>query len=80
MAARRTKLALDHAALAQRYAYWALQQINLAERSSNPKVREDRVALAEYYFTLAEAEMRAVKRPATSAIGDIRRGGLPRAA
>jgi len=61
MAARKMKLAVDHTALAQCYSQWARKQINLAEQSLNPKARNDRFALAEYYFSLAKAELAAVK-------------------
>jgi hypothetical protein len=80
MAARQIKLTVDHAAIAQRYSYWAWQQIELAGQSPNPKVRHDRLALSEYYFMLAKAELTAVERLEMSAVADPPRGGLPRAA
>ena len=45
--------------MAQRYSYWARQQIERAKRTLNPKARNDRLALAEYYSQLAEQELAA---------------------
>jgi hypothetical protein len=51
-----------HAIMAQRYSDWAQQQLDRANRTLNPKARNDRLALAEYYLQLAEQERAAVKR------------------
>jgi hypothetical protein len=50
--------------MAQRYSDWARQQVDRANRTLNPKARNDRLALAEYYLQLAELELAAAKRPA----------------
>jgi hypothetical protein len=51
-----------HAIMAQRYSDWAQQQIDRSNRTLNPKARNDRLALAEYYLQLAEQELVAAKR------------------
>ena len=51
-----------HAIMAQRYFDWAREQIDRAGRTLNPKARNDRLALAEYYSLLAEQELAAAKR------------------
>jgi hypothetical protein len=51
-----------HAIMAQRYSDWAREQVDRAGRSLNPKARNDRLALAEYYSQLAEQELAAAKR------------------
>jgi hypothetical protein len=43
--------------MAQRYRGWAQQQVDRANQTLNPKARNDRLALAEYYLQLAEAEL-----------------------
>ena len=48
--------------MAQRYADWAREQVDRAGRTLNPKARNDRLALAEYYSQLAEQELAAAKR------------------
>jgi hypothetical protein len=48
--------------MAQRYSEWARQQVDRADRTLNPKARNDRLALAEYYRRLADAELVAEKR------------------
>ncbi len=53
--------------MAQRYSEWAQQQIERAERRPNRKARNDRLALAEYYWRLAEQEMAAAERLAAIA-------------
>jgi hypothetical protein len=50
-----------HAIMAQRYSDWAREQVNRAGRTLNPKARNDRLALAEYYSQLAEQELAAAK-------------------
>src|SRR5215469_16807102 len=52
----------NHAAMAQRYSNWARQQVERANQTLNPKARNDRLALAEYYWQLAEGELAAAKR------------------
>jgi hypothetical protein len=47
--------------MAERYFDWAQQQVDRANRTLNPKARNDRLALAEYYFQLAEGELVAAK-------------------
>lgn len=56
------KLPVNHAAMAKRYSDWAREMIGRANRTLNPKARNDRLALAEYYFQLAEQELAAAKR------------------
>jgi hypothetical protein len=51
-----------HAIMAQRHSEWARQQVDRADRTLNPKARNDRLALAEYYSQLAERELVAAKR------------------
>ena len=51
-----------HAIMAQRYSDWAREQVDRAGRTLNPKARNDRLALAEYYSQLAEQELVAAKR------------------
>jgi len=51
-----------HAIMAQRYSDWAREQVDRAGRTLNPKARNDRLALAEYYSQLAEQELAAAKR------------------
>jgi hypothetical protein len=51
-----------HAVMAQRYSDWAGEQVDRAGRTLNPKARNDRLALAEYYSQLAEQELAAAKR------------------
>ena len=51
-----------HAIMAQRYSDWAREQVDRANRTLNPKARNDRLALAEYYSQLAEQELAAAKR------------------
>jgi hypothetical protein len=48
--------------MAQRYFDWAREQVDRANRTLNPKARNDRLALAEYYSQLAEQELVAAKR------------------
>jgi hypothetical protein len=48
--------------MAQRYSDWAREQVDRAGRTLNPKARNDRLALAEYYSRLAEQELAAAKR------------------
>ena len=48
--------------MAQRYSDWAREQVDRAGRTLNPKARNDRLALAEYYSQLAEQELAAAKR------------------
>jgi hypothetical protein len=48
--------------MAQHYSDWARQQVDRANQTLNPKARNDRLALAEYYLQLAEAELAAAKR------------------
>ena len=48
--------------MAQRYSDWARQQADRANRTLNPKARNDRLALAEYYLQLAEVELATAKR------------------
>jgi hypothetical protein len=48
--------------MAQRYSDWARQQVERANQTLNPKARNDRLALAEYYSQLAEGELAAAKR------------------
>jgi hypothetical protein len=48
--------------MAQRYADWAREQVDRASRTLNPKARNDRLALAEYYSQLAEQELASAKR------------------
>jgi hypothetical protein len=50
-----------HAVMAQRYSDWAREQVDRADRTLNPKARNDRLALAEYYSQLAELELAAAK-------------------
>lgn len=52
--------------MAQRYSEWARQQVDRANRTLNPKARTDRLALAEYYLQLMEAELAAAKRLETA--------------
>ena len=52
----------NHATMAQRYSEWARQLVERANRTLNPKARNDRLALAEYYLQLAEVELAAAKR------------------
>jgi hypothetical protein len=59
-----TALPRDHATMAQCYSDWAREQVDRANRTLNPKARNDRLALAEYYLQLAELELAAAKRPA----------------
>jgi hypothetical protein len=59
-----TTLPRDHATMAQCYFDWARQQVDRANRTLNPKARNDRLALAEYYLQLAEGELAAARRPA----------------
>jgi hypothetical protein len=47
--------------MAQRYSDWAREQVDRAGRTLNPKARNDRLALAEYYSQLAEQELAAAK-------------------
>jgi hypothetical protein len=54
----------DHATMAQHYFDWARQQLDRANRTLNPKARNDRLALAEYYLQLAEGVLAAAKHPA----------------
>ena len=51
-----------HAIMAQCYSDWAREQVDRAGRTLNPKARNDRLALAEYYSQLAEQELAAAKR------------------
>src|SRR6516162_9283578 len=51
-----------HAIMAQRYSDWAREQVDRAGRTRNPKARNDRLALAEYYSQLAEQELAAANR------------------
>ncbi len=51
-----------HIIMAQRYSEWARQQIDRANQTLNPKARNDRLALAEYYSQLAERELAAAER------------------
>jgi hypothetical protein len=48
-----------HAIMAQRYSDWAQQQVDRANRTLNPKARNHRLALAEYYLHLAAGELAA---------------------
>jgi hypothetical protein len=48
--------------MAQRYSEWAQQQLDRAKLTVNPKARNDRLALAEYYSHLAEIELTAAER------------------
>jgi hypothetical protein len=69
----------NHATMAQRYSDWARQQVDRANRTLNPKARNDRLALAEYYLQLAEQELVAAKR-LESAVGsgvDVENGNDP---
>ena len=50
-----------HAIMAQRYSNWAREQVDRADRRLNPKARNDRLALAEYYSQLAEQELVAAR-------------------
>jgi hypothetical protein len=52
----------DHVIMAQRYSDWAREQVDRAGRTLNPKARNDRLALAEYYSQSAEQELAAAKR------------------
>jgi len=51
-----------HIIMAQRYSDWAREQVDRAGRTLNPKARNDRLALAEYYSQLAEQELAAAKQ------------------
>jgi hypothetical protein len=51
-----------HAIMAQRYSDWAREQVDRAKLTLNPKARNDRLALAEYYAQLAERELAAAER------------------
>jgi hypothetical protein len=62
MAARKMKPLATHAVMARRYFDWARNQFHLAEKSLSPKLREDHLALAEYYLKLAEDEVAAAQR------------------
>ena len=57
-----------HAIMAQRYSEWARQQVDRANQTLNPKARNDRLALAEYYLQLAESELAASRRIAGQTI------------
>jgi hypothetical protein len=59
VAASKMNRLISHADMARRYYDWARNQFDLAERSPNPKVRADRLALAEYYLKLADQEVAA---------------------
>jgi len=49
----------SHVTMARRYSDWARQQADLADRSLNPKVRQDHLALADFYLQLANEEVAA---------------------
>jgi hypothetical protein len=55
---------------------WAQQQLDRANRTLNPKARNDRLALAEYYLQLAEQERADAKRlkPAVAPAADTGKG------
>ena len=55
--------------MAQRYSDWAREQVDRAGRTLNPKARNDRLALAEYYSQLAEQELAAATRIRPPAAG-----------
>ena len=63
LADRKMKSPITHAAMAQRYFGWARSQLDLAEKSLSPKVREDHLALAGYYLKLGDTEVAATKQP-----------------
>ena len=59
------KPVVTHAAMAQRYFGWARSQLDLADKAHSAKVREDHVALAEYYLKLADDEVAASRGAAS---------------
>jgi hypothetical protein len=59
---------VHHAIMAERYSDWAQQQVDRANQTLNPKARHDRLALAEYYLQLSEAELAASRRIAGQTI------------
>jgi len=62
---------LTHAAMAQRYFGWARSQGDLADKALSPKVREDHLALAEYYLKLGDDEVAAANCASAPQIGTV---------
>jgi hypothetical protein len=52
----------DSCRLGAAYLSWARNQFNVADKTLNPKTREDHLVAAAYYLQLAEGELVATKR------------------